>query len=274
MTTPRRTGPRPPRPSASPEAEVESEVTTRAKIKSRTRSRDKADADAESPAEAGLSAESQTDSTAEAAGVSWDEFFADVKDWLQWARRRILPWVVAPLSMLLVFVIGLAATWLPSIPRVVTSPVGPTLGAIGEPLSIEIPSLKIKARVVPIELTKDDVLNPPADIREVGWWKRSAQPGATNGQTLMTGHAVHTGGGVMDNLGDVHRGASVLIKSKDKTASYLVQKVFVWSKDDVAVHSEDLFDPTFHERRLVLVTCADWDGKVWESNVIVYAQPA
>jgi len=175
--------------------------------------------------------------------------------------------------MLIVFLIGLGATWVPPIPRLVTSPVGPSLGAIGAPVSIEIPSLKIKAAVVPIEMTSDQVLNPPPDIREVGWWKRSAQPGATNGQSLFTGHAVHTGGGVMDRLGDVRRGASVTIHSHDKSASYIVQKVFVWSKNQVATHSADLFDPQVHERRLVLVTCADWDGHAWESNVIVFAQP-
>jgi LPXTG-site transpeptidase (sortase) family protein len=174
--------------------------------------------------------------------------------------------------MLAVFVIGLSATWLPPIPRLVTSPVGPALGAIGEPVSIEVPSVKIKAPVVPIEL-EGDVLNPPADVKKVGWWQRSAQPGATDGQSLLTGHAVHTGGGVMNRLGDVKRGASVTIRSKDKSASFIVQRVFVWSKEDVAEHSEDLFEPDIHGRRLVLVTCADWDGTGWDSNVIVFAQP-
>jgi hypothetical protein len=196
-----------------------------------------------------------------------------MKERLPWLRQRALPWVAAPLSMLIVFLIGLGATWLPPIPRLVTSPVGPTLGAIGEPVSIEVPSINIKAAVVPIELS-GDVLNPPGDVKKVGWWKRSAQPGATHGQSLLTGHAVHTGGGVMNRLGDVRRGASVTIKSKDKTASFIVQKVFVWSKEEVAVHSEDLFEPDIHARRLVLVSCADWDGKTWESNVIVFAQPA
>ena len=191
----------------------------------------------------------------------------------QWLRRKVVPWVAAPLSLLIVFAIGLAATWVPTgIPRVVTSDVGPSLGAIGEPVRIEIPSLKIKAPVVPIKL-EGDQLNPPGDVKTVGWWNGSAQPGATDGQSLMTGHAVHTGGGVMNRLGDVRRGASVTIYSKDKSASFIVQKVFVWSKEDVAEHSEELFEPDTNHRRLVLVTCADWDGSGWDSNVIVFAQP-
>ncbi|HSI27249.1 MAG TPA: class F sortase [Aeromicrobium sp.] len=191
----------------------------------------------------------------------------------EWLRRKFVPWVAAPLSLLIVFAIGLAATWVPDgIPRVVTSDVGPTLGAIGEPVSLEIPSLKIEAPIVPIKL-EGDQLNPPGDVKTVGWWDRSAQPGATNGQSLMTGHAVHTGGGVMNRLGDIRRGASVTVHSKNKSASYIVQSVFVWSKEDVAKHSEDLFEPDVHARRLVLVTCADWDGRAWDSNVIVFAQP-
>lgn len=187
-------------------------------------------------------------------------------------RTRYLPWAIAPLAMLVTFVIGLGATWAPPIPRLVTSSVGPTMGAIGEPVGLDIPSVGIKAAIVPIALEGEE-LNPPGDVKKVGWWTGSAEPGAENGQSLMTGHAVHTGGGVMNHLGDVNRGASVTVTSKDKSTSYIVQKVFVWSKAEVEKHSEDLFTPDYHQGRLVLVTCADWDGHVWESNVIVFAQP-
>lgn len=191
-------------------------------------------------------------------------------------RRKVWPWVASPLSMLLVVGIGMSSTWAPdvgvTIPRIISSDVGPSLGAIGVPVDLEIPSVGIKAAVVPIKL-EGDQLNPPGDVRKVGWWDGSAQPGSQDGQTLMTGHAVHTGGGVMNRLGDVERGASVLVRSQDEKASFIVEKVFVWSKEKVAEHSEDLFDPDLHGRRLVLVTCADWDGRAWESNVIVFAQP-
>jgi hypothetical protein len=197
-------------------------------------------------------------------------------------RRRILPWLAAPLAMAVVFGIGLAATWVPDIPRLVTSPIGPTLGSVGEPVRLVIPSLKIDAPVVPIKLDRDRVLRPPNDPSKVGWWDRSAQPGSKEGQSLLTGHSVRLGDGAMDTLGDVHRGATVQIfgatekggHKKPKVASYLVQKVFVYSKDEVAKHSEELFGQDHHPRRLVLVTCTDWDGRIYESNIIVYAQPA
>ncbi|HUQ00053.1 MAG TPA: class F sortase, partial [Aeromicrobium sp.] len=196
-------------------------------------------------------------------------------------RRRILPWVAAPLAMAIVFGLGLAAVWVPPIPRVVTSSVGPTIGSVGEPVRLVIPSLDIDAPVVPIELDRDRVLRPPNDPSKVGWWDRSAQPGAKKGQSLLTGHSVRLGDGAMDTLGDVKRGATVQIMGKKdddekepKVASYLVQKVFVYSRKQVADHSEELFGQDHHSRRLVLVTCTDWDGHAYESNIIVYAQPA
>ena len=197
-------------------------------------------------------------------------------------RRRILPWVGAPLAIALAFGVGLAAVWMPPIPRIVTSTVGPTQGSVGKPVRLVVPSLDIDAKVVPIELGRDRVLRPPTDGSKVGWWKRSAQPGATTGQALLTGHSLRQGDGAMDNLGDAKRGATVQIYgdkkagdgSSGQVASYLVEKVFVYSREQVAANAEDLFDQDYHPRRLVLVTCTDWDGKVYQSNIILVAQPA
>jgi sortase (surface protein transpeptidase) len=186
--------------------------------------------------------------------------------------RKLGLYTAAPGALAVVFAIGLAATWLPPFPRAITSSIGPTFGAIGEPVSLEIPSLQVKAQVVPIDL-EGDVLEPPADVKKVGWWSRSAQPGSKTGQTLMTGHSARAGYSPMNNLRDIQRGASILIRSEDKQASYLVQRVVVWSKQKVAEHSDDLFDPEDHARRLVLVTSANFDGRVWRGNVIVFAQP-
>jgi len=195
--------------------------------------------------------------------------------------RRILPWFAAPLAIALAFSLGLAAVWMPAVPRVVTSSVGPTLGSVGEPVRLVIPSLDVDAPVVPIELNRERVLRPPNDPAKVGWWERSAQPGSKEGQSLITGHSVRLGDGAMDTLGDVERGATVQVigKAEDgeksgKVASYSVQKVFVYSKDQVADHSGELFGQDRHPRRLVLVTCTDWDGHAYASNIIVYAQPA
>jgi sortase (surface protein transpeptidase) len=107
------------------------------------------------------------------------------------------------------------------------------------------------------------------------------KPGAKKGQSLLTGHSVRIGDGAMDTLGDVKRGATVQVfgepedgEKTGKVANFSVQKVFVYSREEVADHSEELFGQDANPRRLVLVTCTDWDGKVYQSNIIVYAQPA
>src|SRR5689334_1245962 len=75
-----------------------------------------------------------------------------------------------------------------------------------DPTLLIVPSIKLRAPIIPIEIDPDGVLHPPADVHEVGWWERSAKPGAADGQTLVTGHTVHTGGGVMNQLGEMRPG--------------------------------------------------------------------
>ena len=190
-----------------------------------------------------------------------------------WIARRVAVYLAAPGAIALVFVIGVAvtSTILPN-PRVVTSSLGPTYGAIGEPVSLEIPSLRSKAPVISIGL-KGDVLVPPANVRTVGWWRSSAQPGSPVGQSLLTGHAAHAGYSPLNHLRDIRPGATIWLRSKDRTASFLVQDVFIWSKKKIAKHSKDLFDPDLHDGRLVLVTSAGYDGRKWNANVIVFAYP-
>ena len=104
--------------------------------------------------------------------------------------RRVGVYLAAPGSLLIVFLVGVALIGLPNAPRGVTWSVGPLVRPIGEPVRMEIPSLRAKAEVDPIVLT-GDVLVPPASPRRVGWWTGSAEPGSPTGQTLMTGHATH-----------------------------------------------------------------------------------
>jgi hypothetical protein len=47
----------------------------------------------------------------------------------------------------------------------------------------------------------------------------------------------------------------------------------VLSKDEVARNAEKIFDQT-SAGRLVLITCHDWDGTAWRSNIVTIAAPA
>jgi hypothetical protein len=190
---------------------------------------------------------------------------------MSWAARRAGIYLAAPGAMMLVFLIGVLVV--PSAhPRTVTWPTGPSLHAIGEPVSLEIPSLRAKAPVEPIVLT-GDVLVPPANVRTIGWWTGSVQPGSPKGQTLMTGHAAHAGYSPLNHLRDIRRGATITVRSKDDKLTYVVKNVVIWSKAKIAKRSDVLFDPDYHDRRLLLVTSAGYDGKKWNANVIVFAYP-
>jgi hypothetical protein len=46
----------------------------------------------------------------------------------------------------------------------------------------------------------------------------------------------------------------------------------VLSKDEVARKAEEIFAQT-GAGRLVIITCDDWDGKAWRSNIVTIAAP-
>jgi len=139
------------------------------------------------------------------------------------------------------------------------------------PQLLIVPSIGLKAPIIPISVDANRVLTPPADVHEVGWWRRSAKPGAATGQTLITGHTVHTGGGVMNRLGDLRPGAVVQVKTKLGVVEYRATKVFVYTKAELAKHVNDLFGQQRPHNRLVLITCTGWTGSEYTSNIIVFA---
>lgn len=145
--------------------------------------------------------------------------------------------------------------------------------AIGQPDRLVVPSLHIKAPVSTIEIGPDGTLTPPSDVDTVGWWKRSAPAGARRGQVLITGHTVHVGDGAMDHIGQVKRGAQVRVDSGRRSVLYRVTKTMVLSKAQVTSRAKRLFGQDHGGGQLVLVTCTDWNGSGYDSNVIVLATP-
>jgi LPXTG-site transpeptidase (sortase) family protein len=139
---------------------------------------------------------------------------------------------------------------------------------------LRVARLHDDAPIVPVGLQGNGVLVPPADVDHVGWWDRSAGAGAKHGQVVLTGHTVHQGGGVMNDLADLTEGDIVRITDKGGEVDYRVTRVVTWSKTRLARHAVDLFGQDRHHGRLVMVTCADWDGTTFDSNVIAFAQPA
>ena len=140
------------------------------------------------------------------------------------------------------------------------------------PALVVVPALGLRAQLIDIR-TEDGALTPPPDPQDVGWWSGGSRPGAARGAAVITGHTVHTGGGAFDDLETLSRGDRVVVGSADDEVAYRVAAVEVLSRDELARRSRKLFSRS-GPGRLVLVTCEDWDGTAYRSNVVVTALPA
>jgi len=142
----------------------------------------------------------------------------------------------------------------------------------GAPMRLVLPTLRVSAPVVPIAMV-DNALDPPRDYLEVGWWNASAKPGAAQGQVVITGHTLHTGGASMNNLGKLAHGDRVEVVTKRGTLRYVVATTTVLTKAQLSRRSADLFGQDHGDGRLVLITCSDWNGSYYETNTVVFARP-
>ncbi|MEJ7832708.1 MAG: class F sortase [Nocardioides sp.] len=143
----------------------------------------------------------------------------------------------------------------------------------GSPETIAVRSLDLEAPLIAIEVDSDGVLTPPSDTSTVGWWAQSAEPGENRGQTVVTGHTVSNGLGVMNQLGEVDLGAIVSIRDGGRWFDYETAGVFKLTKTEVAENAERLFTQEGGEGRLVIVSCTDYVDGEYLSNIIVWADP-
>jgi LPXTG-site transpeptidase (sortase) family protein len=146
-------------------------------------------------------------------------------------------------------------------------------GGLDGPYELRIPRIGVDAPVVPIQSNEQRVLNPPRDPRVAGWWSDGAAPGERQGSAVVVGHTVRNrGGGVFDDIGDLSRGDAIEVKGSDSTLTYRVKSIDVLSKSEFARDAQEIFAQT-GAGRLVIITCDDWDGTVWRSNIVTIAAP-
>jgi LPXTG-site transpeptidase (sortase) family protein len=141
----------------------------------------------------------------------------------------------------------------------------------GAPRRLVIPALGVDAPVVPVKAPGRTLL-PPQDAQQLGWWADGAQPGAREGSALVAGHTVHTGGGALDDLEAVPVGGRIQVRVEGRRLTYRVQDVQVLGKGQLARRAETLFSQDV-PGRLVVLTCEDWNGSEYLSNVVVTATP-
>ncbi|WP_405059066.1 class F sortase [Kribbella sp. NBC_01505] len=140
----------------------------------------------------------------------------------------------------------------------------------GLPRQIAVPQLSVVAPVIDIGV-RGGALIPPSDPRTVGWWSAGSRPGAARGSAVLTGHTVHNGGGAFDDLESLRPGAEIVLTTSRGELRYRVTSSAIYRKQALADHAAMLFDQTV-AGRLVLVTCEDWNGTTYLSNVVVTAR--
>lgn len=201
-------------------------------------------------------------------------------------RRRVLLVLIPAVATAVIFTGGLlAGRGLGGSPAPTAVPLPPTetvtVTAVptpkpSPPTRLIVRSLEIDAPVVDIDLSTDAVLEPPSDPDLVGWWTGSAKIGATKGRTVITGHTVHDGDGALNELPRLKKGATVQVASYSGLRSYRVTDNLYATYEDVAKHAEDVFGQSERSpggARLILITCTDFDGRIYHGNSIIVAEP-
>lgn len=140
------------------------------------------------------------------------------------------------------------------------------------PYALRIESIGVDTAVVAIDSSRDGVLEPPDDADLAGWWSQGAALGEQTGSAVVVGHSASDGGGVFDAVGDLEVGDLIEIDGATQTLAYRVGSVEVVSKDEFPGEAQRIFDQDANGR-LVLITCVDWDGSTWRSNVVAIAAP-
>lgn len=198
--------------------------------------------------------------------------YADRDDPLRRLNRASMVLLVVALAFL-----GTGAVVTVVSPQIsVASPVVPTnfhaLAHPETPVRLVVDSMNIDAPILPIQWV-GNTLTPPSDAQEVGWLSYSARPGSPTGQTIITGHTVHTGGGQLDHLGAIPQGAIIKVVTPGGTVWYRETEVRVYTKAQVAAQGQELFAQDGRPNRLELITCTGWTGSDYTGNVFVFAEP-
>lgn len=88
---------------------------------------------------------------------------------------------------------------------------------------------------------------------------------------MIAGHTVHAGGGAFDELELLRAGDAIEVSTSRGVLKYRVAGVSTYRKQALARNAAEVFDQS-GPGRLVLVTCEDWDGRTYLSNVVVVAR--
>lgn len=147
------------------------------------------------------------------------------------------------------------------------------------PRYISIPALNIaKARVQNVGLTKNNILDTPANISDAAWYNKSATPGQGYGAVLIDGHnGGVTRNGIFAGLDKLKTGDEIIIERGDgEKVTYTVAENKTESIQDAnTTGMKRLMTPYDTSKEgLGLITCAGkWvpRDRVFDKRILVRA---
>jgi len=123
--------------------------------------------------------------------------------------------------------------------------------------------------VVPVGTAADNSQEVPSDPTVTGWWRDGSRPGES-GNTVIVGHTKSRGAGVFDALGKLREGDSIALDTGGPRLTYAVTETSTIPVDQFGTVADSIYRRSGRSG-LVLLTCGDFDGREFDSTVIVHA---
>lgn len=149
------------------------------------------------------------------------------------------------------------------------------VASLSVPTSIELAGARTPIRVVPIGVTAQGVLEPPADISTAGWWVAGPRPGLP-GRAVITGHvdSASAGLGAFAALDLLHPGDHITLAEADGQTLHFK----VTNRQEIQKTQLDprLLQQSTNGSDLLLVTCIgdfNYSTRSYESNLLITAVP-
>jgi sortase (surface protein transpeptidase) len=147
--------------------------------------------------------------------------------------------------------------------------------SVARPVSLSIPLIGVRTRLITLGLTRDGSLQVPPTTSVAGWFTGSPRPGAT-GSAIIAGHInSYRGPGVFVRLDELHPGNRIYVgRSDGTTVRFRVTAVRRYLKNHFPTQAVYGATPDVELR---LITCGgafDSASGHYLSNVVVYATQA
>ena len=142
---------------------------------------------------------------------------------------------------------------------------------LGPPTAIEFADMR--STVVSVGADEAAALEIPGDVNTVGWWQDGAEPGASEGFVVITGHATRQGDAAANEWWNAEPGDRIVLEAEHGMATYRVVSRKTYAKQDVPLARWFPARGPGGPAGLALITCTDYRDGEWRSNLVVEAVP-